>query len=248
RKVIYQQRNEILEEEDVSAIVTNMREGVLSDLVDLHLPPESMEEQWDLAGLEKTLESEFQLEVPVADWLKAQPNLDIPEIRERILKQAEAIYQAKVELAGEVSMRQFERSLVLQMLDNHWREHLSSMDHLRQGIHLRGYAQKNPKQEYKREAFELFADMLERIKKSVVSVLMTVQIRSQEDMEAVEPHEPSELELQHAEPGSALAAADDESNPYAPAVLAAQGIRVGRNDPCPCGSGQKYKQCHGRLA
>nr|WP_294866103.1 preprotein translocase subunit SecA [uncultured Pseudogulbenkiania sp.] len=248
RKVIYQQRNEILDEEDVSAIVTNMREGVLSDLVDLHLPPESMEEQWDLPGLEKTLESEYQLEAPVADWLKAEPNLDIPEIRERIIKQAEAIYQAKVELAGEPAMRQFERSLVLQMLDNHWREHLSSMDHLRQGIHLRGYAQKNPKQEYKREAFELFADMLERIKKSVVSVLMTVQIRSQEDMDAVEPHELPEVELQHAEPGSALAAADDENNPYAPAALAAQGLRIGRNDPCPCGSGQKYKQCHGRLA
>ncbi|WP_024301105.1 preprotein translocase subunit SecA [Pseudogulbenkiania sp. MAI-1] len=249
RKVIYQQRNEILEDEDVSAIVTNMREGVLSDLVDLHLPPESMEEQWDLPGLAKTLESEFQLDAPVADWLKAQPNLDIPEIKERIIKQAEAIYLAKVELAGEPAMRQFERSLVLQMLDNHWREHLSSMDHLRQGIHLRGYAQKNPKQEYKREAFELFADMLERIKKSVVSVLMTVQIRTQEDMEAVEPHEPAELALQHAEPGSALAAAEGgEGNPYAPAVLAAQGIRVGRNDPCPCGSGQKYKQCHGRLA
>ncbi|BAK75068.1 preprotein translocase, SecA subunit [Pseudogulbenkiania sp. NH8B] len=248
RKVIYQQRNEILDEEDVSAIVTNMREGVLSDLVDLHLPPESMEEQWDLPGLEKTLESEYQLEAPVADWLKAEPNLDIPEIRERIIKQAEAIYQAKVELAGEPAMRQFERSLVLQMLDNHWREHLSSMDHLRQGIHLRGYAQKNPKQEYKREAFELFADMLERIKKSVVSVLMTVQIRSQEDMDAVEPHELPEVELQHAEPGSALTAADDENNPYAPAALAAQGLRIGRNDPCPCGSGQKYKQCHGRLA
>ncbi|SME92601.1 preprotein translocase subunit SecA [Pseudogulbenkiania subflava] len=248
RKVIYQQRNEILDEEDVSAIVTNMREGVLSDLVDLHLPPESMEEQWDLPGLEKTLESEYQLEASVADWLKAEPNLDIPEIRERIIKQAEAIYQAKVELAGESAMRQFERSLVLQMLDNHWREHLSSMDHLRQGIHLRGYAQKNPKQEYKREAFELFADMLERIKKSVVSVLMTVQIRTQEDMDAVEPHEPSDLELQHAEPGSALAATDDENNPYAPAALAAQGLRIGRNDPCPCGSGQKYKQCHGRLA
>ncbi|NWK77507.1 preprotein translocase subunit SecA [Aquitalea sp. LB_tupeE] len=248
RKVIYQQRNDILQDEDVSAVVINMREGVLSDLVDLHLPPESMEEQWDLVGLEKTLEAEFQLAAPVADWIKAESTLDIPDIKARIIQQAAAAYQAKVELAGEQVMRQFERSLVLQMLDTHWREHLAAMDHLRQGIHLRGYAQKNPKQEYKREAFELFADMLERIKRSVVNVLMTVQIRGQEDVDAVEPHQHGEYEMQHAEPGSSLGAADDEDNPLSPDALAEQGLRVSRNDPCPCGSGKKYKQCHGRLA
>ncbi|OWY40842.1 preprotein translocase subunit SecA [Xenophilus sp. AP218F] len=245
RKVIYQQRNEILEESDVSDVVTNMREGVISDLVDAHLPPETMEEQWDLPGLAKVLEAEFQLRAPVAEWLKAEPTLDIEQIRERIIELAAETYQAKVDLAGEGVMRQFERSLVLQMLDNHWREHLAAMDHLRQGIHLRGYAQKNPKQEYKREAFELFADMLERIKRSVVQVLMTVQIRSQEDVDAVAPHEAAEMEMQHALPGSAL---DDEDNPLSPDALAAQGLRIGRNDPCPCGSGMKYKQCHGRLA
>ncbi|WP_293759795.1 preprotein translocase subunit SecA [uncultured Aquitalea sp.] len=244
RKVIYQQRNDILQEEDVTDVVINMREGVLSDLVDLHMPPDSMEEQWDLAGLEKTLEAEFQLEAPVADWLKAESTLDIPDIKQRIIELAAAAYQAKVEVAGEGVMRQFERSLVLQMLDTHWREHLASMDHLRQGIHLRGYAQKNPKQEYKREAFELFADMLERIKRSVVNVLMTVQIRSQEDADAMEPHEVDGMQLNHAEPGSSLS---EEDNPLSPEALAAQGLRVGRNDPCPCGSGQKYKQCHGRL-
>ncbi|MDN0075772.1 preprotein translocase subunit SecA [Crenobacter sp. SG2303] len=250
RKVIYHQRNEILETDDVSDIVTNMREGVLGDLVDLYIPPESMEEQWDLSGLEKTLEADYQLYAPVADWLKAEPNLDIEELKHRILKLAEEQYGAKVAFAGDDVMRQFERSLVLQMLDTHWREHLAAMDHLRQGIHLRGYAQKNPKQEYKREAFELFASMLERVKKSVVGVLMTVEVRSQDDLDAVEPHAPSEMQLMHADAVSGLAggvADDEDNNPYSPAVLAAQGLRIGRNDPCPCGSGQKYKACHGKL-
>ncbi|AXK38692.1 preprotein translocase subunit SecA [Crenobacter cavernae] len=252
RRVIYAQRNELLESEDVSDVTANMREGVFSDLVDAHLPPESMEEQWDLAGLEKTLEAEYLIYAPVGEWLKAEPTLDIPDVKQRVLKLAETAYRGKVEEAGPGVLAQFERALVLQMLDNHWREHLAAMDHLRQGIHLRGYAQKNPKQEYKREAFELFADMLERVKKSVVGVLMTVQVRGQDDVEAVEPHAPSEMQMSHAEPEPALAgyaeAAEGGNNPYAPAVLAAQGIRIGRNDPCPCGSGQKYKACHGKLA
>lgn len=243
RKVIYQQRNEILEDQDVATIITHMRESVLSDVVDLHMPPDSMEEQWDLAGLERTLEAEFQLQAPVAEWIKAEQTLDIPDIKQRILDLAAASYQAKVELAHEESMRQFEHGLVLQMLDNHWREHLAAMDHLRQGIHLRGYAQKNPKQEYKREAFELFSDMLERVKRGVVSVLMTVQIRSEEDVEAVAPHEVAGMEMHHDAAPSAT-----EGNPFSPEALASQGLRVGRNDPCPCGSGQRYKQCHGKLA
>ena len=246
RKVIYQQRNEILESDDVSDIVANMREGVITDMVDRFMPPDSLEEQWDLPGLEKALEAEYQISAPVAEWLKAEPNLDIPDLRARIMEQAEAAYAEKVAMAGEEVMRHFERSLVLQMLDNHWREHLASMDHLRQGIHRRGYAQKNPQQEYKREAFELFADMLERVKRSVVGVLMTVQVRGQEDVDAVEPHAPADMAMQHALPQDALAEGDD--NPFSPQALAAQGLRVGRNDPCPCGSGQKYKQCHGRLA
>ena len=243
RKVIYQQRNEILEDQDVAAIITHMREGVLSDVVDLHMPPDSMEEQWDLPGLERTLESEFQLHAPVAQWLQAEQTLDIPDIKQRILDLAAASYAEKVALANEESMRQFEHGLVLQMLDNHWREHLAAMDHLRQGIHLRGYAQKNPKQEYKREAFELFSDMLERVKRGVVSVLMTVQVRSEEDMEAVAPHEVAGMEMHHDDAPSAT-----EGNPFSPEALASQGLRVGRNDPCPCGSGQRYKQCHGKLA
>ena len=243
RKVIYQQRNEILEDQDVAAIITHMREGVLGDVVDLHMPPDSMEEQWDLAGLERTLEAEFQLQAPVAEWIKAEQTLDIPDIKQRILDMAAASYQIKVDLAGEEAMRQFEHGLVLQMLDNHWREHLAAMDHLRQGIHLRGYAQKNPKQEYKREAFELFSDMLDRVKRGVVSVLMTVQVRSEEDVEAVAPHEVAGMEMHHDAAPSAT-----EGNPFSPEALASQGLRVGRNDPCPCGSGQRYKQCHGKLA
>ncbi|TCP15189.1 protein translocase subunit secA [Crenobacter luteus] len=251
RKVIYAQRNELLESADVSDVTANMREGVITDLVDLHLPPESMEEQWDLPGLEKTLEAEYQIAAPVSAWIAAEPTLDIADIKARVLALAEAAYRARLEMAGPQVFAQFERALVLQMLDNHWREHLAAMDHLRQGIHLRGYAQKNPKQEYKREAFELFADMLERVKKGVVGVLLTVEVRGQEDVEAVEPHAPSHVQLSHAEPEPALAgyaeAAEGGANPFAPAALAAQGIRVGRNDPCPCGSGLKYKACHGKL-
>lgn len=246
RKVIYQQRSEILEDSDVSSVVVNMREGVLGDVIDQYIPPGSMEELWDIPGLEKFLESEYLLEAPVAEWLKSEPNLDVPEVRERILKLAEDGYAAKVELAGEPGMRQFEHSMLLQMLDTHWREHLAAMDHLRQGIHLRGYAQKNPKQEYKREAFELFAGMLERIKVSVVGVLMTVQIRSQEDIDAANlQHEPGETQLLHDTAPSSLS---DEELALTPDELAERGLRVNRNDPCPCGSGKKYKQCHGRLA
>ncbi|WP_374496952.1 preprotein translocase subunit SecA [Vogesella indigofera] len=245
RKVIYQQRNEILEDQDVSAIVANMRDDVLSDLIDQHMPPESLEEQWDLPGLEKALDSEFQLAAPVAQWIQEQPTLDIPDIKQRILALAAAAYQEKISQAGEAAMRQFEHGLVLQMLDNNWREHLAAMDHLRQGIHLRGYAQKNPKQEYKREAFELFAGMLDRIKRSVVGVLMTVQVRSEADMEAVAPHEVAGMELHHDELPSAVSG---EDNPFSATALAAQGLRVGRNDACPCGSGKRYKQCHGQLS
>ncbi|SCK10806.1 preprotein translocase subunit SecA [Vogesella sp. LIG4] len=244
RKVIYQQRNEILEDEDASDIVTNMRDSVLSDLVDLHLPPDSMEEQWDIAGLERALEGEFLLQLPIADWLKAEQTLDIPDIKQRVLDHAAKVYAEKVAMVGAEQMAEFEHGLVLQMLDNTWREHLAAMDHLRQGIHLRGYAQKNPKQEYKREAFELFSAMLDRIKHSVVTVLMTVQVRSDADLDTVFPHEVEDIEMHHDD---LAPAAEEEGNPYSPEALAAQGIRVGRNDPCPCGSGQRYKQCHGKL-
>ncbi len=250
RRVIYQQRNEILESEDVSDIVHAMREAAIADLFDIHVPPESMEEQWAVSDLEKALASEYQLTIPVVSWFAESPNADTEVLKQRLIDETHAQYQAKVDLAGEGVMRQFERAILLQHFDQHWREHLAALDHLRQGIHLRGYAQKNPKQEYKREAFELFSDMLDSIKRDVAQILMTVQVRGQEDVQTIEAEEHRErpMQFQHADFGGAVAAPPQEDNIYTPEALAAAGIRVGRNDPCPCGSGQKYKQCHGRLS
>lgn len=249
RRVIYQQRNEILESQDVAEMVSSMRDDVLSGLFDTHIPPESMEEEWDVAGLEMALHAEFQLRSPIADWLSQDQHADLVAIKQRLLDLARDQYQAKIDLAGVDVMRQFERAVLLQHFDQHWREHLAALDHLRQGIHLRGYAQKNPKQEYKREAFELFSDMLERIKRDVAQILMTVQVRGQEDVDAVEPETISGIANHPAATDSLhpIQSGDENDNPYSPENLATQGIRVGRNDPCPCGSGKKYKQCHGKL-
>lgn len=250
RRVIYQQRNEILESQDVAEMVGTMRDDVLSSLFDAHIPPESMEEEWDVAGLEMALHAEFQLRSPIADWLSQDQHADLVAIKQRLLDLARDQYQAKIDLAGVDVMRQFERAVLLQHFDQHWREHLAALDHLRQGIHLRGYAQKNPKQEYKREAFELFSDMLERIKRDVAQILMTVQVRGQEDVDAVEPETIAGIANHPAATDSLhpIQQGEENGNPYSPENLAAQGIRVGRNDPCPCGSGKKYKQCHGKLA
>ncbi|HTL74818.1 MAG TPA: preprotein translocase subunit SecA [Casimicrobiaceae bacterium] len=252
RRVIYQQRNELLESEDVAETIGNMIRGEVDATFKRHVPPESVEEQWDIPGLESTLASEYQLTVPVREWLKAEPDLDDAALRERIDKLALDAWHGKQAAVGTELMRQFERSLMLQTLDHHWREHLASLDHLRQGIHLRGYAQKNPKQEYKREAFELFSDMLDRIKQDVVRVVLTVQVRSEADVQAVEP-EPavSNVQYQHADYDQALAGNNGEGGDTAVAVappFVRAGEKVGRNDPCPCGSGKKYKHCHGRLA
>ncbi|HWC46042.1 MAG TPA: preprotein translocase subunit SecA, partial [Casimicrobiaceae bacterium] len=255
RRVIYQQRNELLESENVAETIGNMIRGEVDAAFKRAIPPESVEEQWDVAGLQTTLASEYQLQAPVAEWLKAEPDLDDDALRERIEKLADDAWRGKEAAVGTELMRQFERSLMLQTLDHHWREHLASLDHLRQGIHLRGYAQKNPKQEYKREAFELFSDMLDRIKQDVVRVVLTVQVRSEADVQAVEP-EPvvSNVQYQHADFDQALAGNGDNGNgdtavavAVAPPFVRA-GEKVGRNDPCPCGSGKKYKHCHGRLA
>ncbi len=245
RKAIYSQRNEILESEDVSETIAAMRDSLVADLFDQHIPPEAMEEQWDVAGLERAM-ADLGIETPVAEWLQNEPTLDNAAIKSRIQTIAAEAYAAKVEQAGMESFRQFERAVLLQHVDHHWREHLSILDHLRQGIHQRGYAQKNPKQEYKREAFELFAGLLERIKRDVVMIVMNVQVRSPEDVEAVQPRElPEGMQYHHDDlvPGAEDAAAE--------AAHQAQQERfagVGRNDPCPCGSGKKYKHCHGRLA
>jgi preprotein translocase subunit SecA len=249
RRVIYQQRNELLETEDISETITNMVAGQVEETASLYVAPESVEEQWDLPALETTLTGEYQLRAPVREWLKTEPDLSDEQVRERIRAVAQKQYEEKVGLVGPEMFHQFERNLMLTTLDQHWREHLASLDHLRQGIHLRGYAQKNPKQEYKREAFELFSDMLDRIKHDVVKVVLTVQVRTPQDVAAVEEAPAvSNVRYQHAGYDEALAGtADDPPVAVATRPFQRAGQKVGRNDPCPCGSGKKYKHCHGRL-
>jgi len=247
RKVIYQQRSDLLESSDISETIAAMREGVLEDTVSQYIAPGSMEEQWDVASLEKTLEAEFRLELPLGQWLEQDKKLDEAGLRARIAEQATALYDEKVAAVGAEVMHHYERVIMLQSLDSHWREHLAALDHLRQGIHLRGYAQKNPKQEYKREAFELFAMMLDAIKREVTQVLMTVEVRSETDVEAVEAAPAvGNVQYHHADYDEALGndaeSTDEEHKPFV-----REGQKIGRNDPCPCGSGKKYKQCHGKL-
>jgi len=249
RKVIYQQRNELLETDNISDGINGMRAQVLNLAINNHIHPGSMAEQWDISGLEQVLASEFLLECPIQQWLAADERLDEHGLRDRIVEVAHQAYEAKVQLAGNDNMRQFERSMLLQSLDSHWREHLAAMDHLRQGIHLRGYAAKNPKQEYKREAFELFERMLETIAHEITQVTMTVQIRSEADVEAVEPQENlSNVRYQHADYDTALAPDAEAEAAPGQQPFERQYAKVGRNDPCPCGSGKKYKHCHGKLA
>jgi preprotein translocase subunit SecA len=250
RRVIYQQRNELMESADIADTIRNMITGLIDETVKRFVPPESVEEQWDIAGLTTALASEFQMQAPIDEWMKSDPDLTDDMLRERLAEAGLAQYARKEEQVGAELMRQFERSLMLQTLDSQWRDHLAALDHLRQGIHLRGYAQKNPKQEYKRESFELFSDMLDRIKHDVVKIVLTVQVRTQEDVQAVEEAPAvTNVRYQHADYEEALAAnaAEDAVAKPAPAPFVRAGEKVGRNDPCPCGSGKKYKQCHGRI-
>jgi preprotein translocase subunit SecA len=248
RKTIYALRNEVLESQDVSARVADLREGVIADMFRVHIPEDSVEEQWDVAGLEGALKAELNLELPLRKWLEDEPDLADAELLGRIAERATAAYAAKVPAGAESSFRQYERYVMLQILDGHWREHLAALDHLRQGIHLRGYAQKNPKQEYKREAFELFGTMVEAVKLEVVRQLTTVQIRAKEDVpQADDKAHVQNVQLQHGGPaeGEGGDEAPPEQKKAQPSVRHTQ--KVGRNDPCPCGSGKKYKQCHGKL-
>ncbi len=255
RKVIYEQRNELLASADIGGTVSAMRDDVLNSAIELYIAPGSMEEQWDVGGLEKTLASQYTLDLPLRQWLDEDNTLNEEGLRKRILEAADAYYREKEALVGAEGLRQFERAVMLQSMDTHWREHLSALDHLRQGIHLRGYAQKQPKQEYKREAFELFSSMLTAIKSEVTQITLTVQVRSQEDVQAVEPREElANLEFQH--PGFESEFAEGEfardelaeaAMPGAAKPFEREFAKVGRNDPCPCGSGKKYKHCHGRL-
>ncbi len=249
RRVIYQQRNELLEAEDISETIHAMRTDVLNNMVGEYIQPGTMAEQWDVAGLERTLAAEFQLQLPLQEWLDQDNKLDEDGLRERIVAEANARYQDKVTHVGEPVMRHFERAVMLQNVDSHWREHLAALDHLRQGIHLRGYAQKNPKQEYKREAFELFSTLLETIKREVTQTTVTVQIRSEQDIEAVETVSPlANVEYRHADFDEVLADSPDAADVHVAALPVRNEDKVGRNDPCPCGSGKKYKHCHGKLS
>jgi preprotein translocase subunit SecA len=256
RKVIYQQRNELLESSDISATIAAMRADVVNGHLATHVPPGSLEEQWDIPGLETVLRGELGLDLPVQQWLQNSPDMEETVLRERVVEAAHARYIEKTGSVDQPAMRQYERAIMLQSVDSHWREHLSALDHLRQGIHLRGYAQKNPTQEYKREAFELFSLLLDMIKTDVTRTLMTVQIRSAEELRAAEDHEALQnVQYQHADALTGTtepavvepeAAAQEESDLVQPYVR--DGQKVGRNDPCPCGSGKKYKQCHGKLS
>ena len=244
RKVIYSQRNELLETEDITETITAMREGVLYETFRRYVPEDSVEEQWELPALERELESTLQLQLPIVEWFKNEPTLSDEAMLKRIVEQADVAYQAKVALVGAEQFHQFERNVMLQILDTHWREHLAALDHLRQGIHLRGYAQKNPKQEYKREAFELFERLLDSVRNEVTRLLITVQIRA-EQVEETAPHaDVQNVQYHHADYDEALASAADEDRP----LPLHAGPKIGRNDPCPCGSGKKYKQCHGKLS
>jgi preprotein translocase subunit SecA len=237
RKVIYEQRNELLDEADISETIKAIRKDVVNNVISQHIPPQSIDELWDVEGLEEHLKGDFNVELPLRQWLAEDKTLHEEKLRERIVEAIEQEYERKEQLAGSDVLRQFEKAVMLQSLDSHWKEHLAAMDHLRQGIHLRGYAQKNPKQEYKRESFELFTDMLENLKHDVVKILCKVQIQAEEDVEAVEQ--------QHRKAESTPKTFQHDS---ASAVEQPQMPRVGRNEPCPCGSGKKYKQCHGKLS
>ncbi|MCC2616460.1 preprotein translocase subunit SecA [Aestuariibacter halophilus] len=244
RKVIYEQRNELLDEGDISETIEAIRADVVSGVIDQYIPPQSLEEMWDVQGLEERFKSDFLLDVPVQQWLDEDDKLYEEVLRERLLDKVASAYKAKEEIVGPDVLRQFEKAVMLQNLDTHWKEHLAAMDHLRQGIHLRGYAQKNPKQEYKRESFELFSEMLENLKVEVITILSKVQVKAESDVEAVEERrrqaDETPKHYEHESPNQSEAA----PNPTA----VREGPKVGRNDPCPCGSGKKYKQCHGKLS
>ena len=254
RRHIYELRNAILDSTDVSDRTQALREGVVTDIFRAHIAEESVEEQWDVAGLEKTLAAELQLVVPLTTWLDQEPDADDGALLARAVAAANDAYKRKMETAPADALHQYERFVLLSSLDSNWREHLAALEHLRQGIHLRGYAQKNPKQEYKREAFELFGDMLETVKLEVTRNLMNVQIRTQEEVEQVERElAPAVENVQYQHPSYQEEAATGTDDRVPAAAAKAQPFvrqmgKIGRNDPCPCGSGRKYKHCHGRLA
>ncbi|OOZ37299.1 preprotein translocase subunit SecA [Solemya velesiana gill symbiont] len=243
RKVVYEQRDGLMDVNDVSGSILALREEVVNELIDTYVPPQSLEEQWNIQGLTEALEKDYGLQYSVQQWLDEDDSLHEETLRKRIVSEMEQEYAAKEALVGSENLRMYEKAIMLQILDANWKEHLASMDYLRQGIHLRGYAQKNPKQEYKREAFEMFSRMLNSITHEVVSVLTKVQVQAQEEMAVERQEQPDEIQFQHEEfAGFGESEAPEQHQPFV------RGDRkIGRNEPCPCGSGKKYKQCHGKL-
>ncbi|OUS40052.1 preprotein translocase subunit SecA, partial [Oleispira antarctica] len=264
RRVIYDQRNDIMASDDISDVVANIRHDVLQEVIDGHIPRQSLEEQWNIPALEAELKTEFDLELPLQQWLEEDDKLYEENLRERITTALNDAYKAKEDSVesepGQPNpLRMFEKQVMLQIVDNLWKEHLATMDHLRQGIHLRGYAQKNPKQEYKREAFELFQELLENMKRESIRILSHVKVRQEEDVREMEEQRRAQAEAQaqqssykHDAAQSITAEANEGSAETEELAEAAQPFvredkKVGRNEACPCGSGKKYKQCHGKL-
>ncbi|AXQ14498.1 MULTISPECIES: preprotein translocase subunit SecA [Shewanella] len=252
RQVVYAQRNELMDAESIEDTIKTIQEDVITGVIDQYIPPQSVEELWDVPGLEQRLKQEFVLDLPLQEWLDKEEDLHEETLRERIIESWLKAYEAKEQMVGPEVLRQFEKAVMLQTLDGLWKEHLAAMDHLRQGIHLRGYAQKNPKQEYKRESFELFQQMLESLKHDVISILSKVQVQAQSDVDEMEARRREEEariqhQYQHAT-SEALNEAEHDAEVAAHTPVVRDGEKVGRNDPCPCGSGKKYKQCHGKLS
>ena len=261
RKVIYYQRDALMEADDISETITAIREDVVNMMFQQFIPPHTMEEQWDVKGLEETLDHDLMVKVPITQWLEEDHYLHDEKLKKMITERVQEDYEAKSNAIGPSVMHHFEKSVMLQVLDNAWKEHLAAMDHLRMGIHLRGYAQKDPKQEYKREAFEMFTGMLDSVKQEVISIVSKVQVRSDEEVrimeeEARQKQREQEMLFHHAEAVSLEFHSEDppeqerpEQERKAEAVkpFVRDAAKVGRNDPCPCGSGKKYKQCHGKL-
>ena len=249
RQVIYQQRNDLLEDGDISDVITAVREDVVTQSMEMFIPPQSLEEQWDIEGLEKSLHTDFTLQLPIAQWLEEDSRLDEETLRARVIELVEEDYQTRYADVG-AQMREVERQIMLQVLDTQWKDHLANMDQLRQGIGLRAYAQKNPKQEYKRESFAMFEELLANIKYETIRFLSHIQVASDEDMRKLEAQRRKEQEgreYQHAQSANLAQETGEEGAPAAQPVQRL-GPKVGRNDPCPCGSGKKYKQCHGKIS
>jgi preprotein translocase subunit SecA len=249
RRVVYTQRNELMEAKEIGDTVLEMREDVFNDVIDRFIAPGSIDEQWEIPGLENALEGEFGIHLPINQWLSEDEKIHEEVLRTRILDAVDEHFKAKEELTGVEVMRHFEKALMLNVLDQQWKDHLASMDYLRQGIGLRGYAQKQPMQEYKRESYEMFTELLANIKQEVIRILARVQVKAEEDVEAVDAQRRKEAPMQfrHDEAGMAGAPEADPAPPPGSEPYVREGRKVGRNEPCPCGSGNKYKHCHGKL-